>query len=72
MAATEIRDVDVIRSMGRRYWSELIIRDPAMVAGVDFLDVLISNMRQNSEVDLKGFREVVSAGSVLIPSDASF
>ena len=67
MAFMEDRDADVIRQRGDAYWSEEIVKDPAMAAAMDFLQKVIARASENRQVDSAEFVELTEAGSVLRP-----
>lgn len=67
MAFMEDRDADMIRQRGDAYWSEEIVKDPAMAAAINFLRKLITRASQNTMVDSVEFIDLAEAGSVLRP-----
>jgi hypothetical protein len=67
MAFMEDRDADMIRLRGDAYWSEEIVKDPAMAAGIDFLRRLIVRASQNTIIGSVEFTDLAEAGAVLRP-----
>jgi hypothetical protein len=66
-AFMEDRDADMIRQRGDAYWSEEIVKDPAMAVAIDFLRKLVERASQETMVDSVEFIDLAEAGSVLRP-----
>lgn len=67
MASLQIRDVDVIRSLGDEYWSRSVVGDPIMAGALVFLRESIAAISRDESVDQVQYRSIVEGAAVLRP-----